>query len=177
MKDDRLARFAAEYIKDLNITQAAIRAGYSKKTAASQGSRLLKNLKVQKKIQELKNRIEEKVTFDAADVLREMGRLAFLDIGQAYNEDGSLKKVHEIPEATRRALLALESEESGADVSLEKNGEVKFSRVTTRKVKFHNKRDALRDLMQYFHLLEDKAPDKDDGQITALLDFLKVAKK
>jgi phage terminase small subunit len=38
--------FVAEYLVDLNATQAAIRAGYSKKTANEQGSRLLANVKV-----------------------------------------------------------------------------------------------------------------------------------
>ena len=40
------AQFVAEYLIDLNATQAAIRAGYSEKTAESQGSRLLSNAKV-----------------------------------------------------------------------------------------------------------------------------------
>ena len=40
------ARFVGEYLCDLNATQAAVRAGYSQKTAAVQGSRLLTNVKV-----------------------------------------------------------------------------------------------------------------------------------
>jgi phage terminase small subunit len=40
------ARFVEEYLCDLNATQAAIRAGYSPKTATVQGSRLLTNAKV-----------------------------------------------------------------------------------------------------------------------------------
>ena len=39
-------RFADEYLIDLNATQAAIRAGYSVKTAEQQGNRLLGNAKV-----------------------------------------------------------------------------------------------------------------------------------
>ena len=39
-------RFVAEYLKDCNATQAAIRAGYSKKTAHSAGPRLLGNVGV-----------------------------------------------------------------------------------------------------------------------------------
>lgn len=46
----RQARFVEEYLTDLNATQAAIRAGYSEKTAYSQGQRLLKNVEVQKHI-------------------------------------------------------------------------------------------------------------------------------
>ncbi len=40
------ARFVEEYFVDLNATQAAIRAGYSAKTAYSQGERLLRNVEV-----------------------------------------------------------------------------------------------------------------------------------
>ena len=39
-------RFCAEYLVDYNATQAAIRAGYSAKTAGSAGNRLLKNVEV-----------------------------------------------------------------------------------------------------------------------------------
>jgi len=45
---DKQRKFALEYIKDRNATQAAIRAGYSKKTAGVQGARLLRNASVRK---------------------------------------------------------------------------------------------------------------------------------
>ena len=41
------AQFVSEFLVDLNATQAAIRAGYSEKTAYSQGQRLLKNVEIQ----------------------------------------------------------------------------------------------------------------------------------
>ena len=47
----RQAAFVAEYLVDCNATQAAIRAGYSARTAASQGARLLRNVKVMAAIQ------------------------------------------------------------------------------------------------------------------------------
>lgn len=40
---DKQARFCEEYMIDLNATQAAIRAGYSPKTANEQAARLLAN--------------------------------------------------------------------------------------------------------------------------------------
>lgn len=43
-------RFVEEYLVDLNATQAAIRAGYSEKTAHSQGSRLLENVEISKAV-------------------------------------------------------------------------------------------------------------------------------
>ena len=42
--------FVSEYLIDLNATQAAIRSGYSAKTADQQGSRLLANVKVQQAV-------------------------------------------------------------------------------------------------------------------------------
>ena len=44
--------FVDEYLIDLNATQAAIRAGYSPKTAEQQGSRLLSNVKVKGRVAE-----------------------------------------------------------------------------------------------------------------------------
>lgn len=49
-------KFCVEYLIDLNATQAAIRAGYSEKTAHSQGPRLLENVEVQNRIKELRER-------------------------------------------------------------------------------------------------------------------------
>ena len=50
---DRQLRFVEEYVKDYNATQAAIRAGYSEKTAHNSGHRNVKNGEIQKKIKEL----------------------------------------------------------------------------------------------------------------------------
>lgn len=50
---EKQKRFADEYLVDLNATQAAIRAGYSEKSAYSQGQRMLKNAEVQEHIQKI----------------------------------------------------------------------------------------------------------------------------
>lgn len=50
--------FVEEYLKDLNATQAAIRAGYSERTAYSQGQRLLKNVEIKNAIKEVRERIQ-----------------------------------------------------------------------------------------------------------------------
>jgi len=51
---DKQDRFCQEYIIDLNATQAAIRAGYSKKTARIKGCKLLTKANIQIEIQKLK---------------------------------------------------------------------------------------------------------------------------
>lgn len=52
MASQKQKAFVAEYIKDFNATQAAIRAGYSPRTAGQIGHRLLKNIQIAKKIAE-----------------------------------------------------------------------------------------------------------------------------
>ena len=59
------ARFISEYPKDCNGTQAAIRAGYSPKTAQEQSSRLLSNVKVREAIDKALRERAERVEIDA----------------------------------------------------------------------------------------------------------------
>lgn len=63
-------RFIDEYLIDLNATQAAIRAGYSKKTAYSIGEQNLKKLEVQKQIQERMAAKEDALIAKQDEVLR-----------------------------------------------------------------------------------------------------------
>lgn len=58
---DRLERFAQEYATSLKVSQSAINAGYSERTAASQGSRLLKNVKVISRVREIQQEMLEKL--------------------------------------------------------------------------------------------------------------------
>lgn len=60
-------KFCVEYLIDLNATQAAIRAGYSEKTAYSQGQRLLKNAEVKNKILEIREKEFEKTIATAKE--------------------------------------------------------------------------------------------------------------
>lgn len=63
--------FCQEYIKDMNATQAYLRAGFSKKatTAGVEGHKLLKNPKVKQRIQELQQRVAKKNEITAEWVL------------------------------------------------------------------------------------------------------------
>ena len=63
-------RFADEYLVDCNATQAAIRAGYSKKTAYSQGQRLLKNVEVKAYIDERLAKMSSDKIADAEEVMK-----------------------------------------------------------------------------------------------------------
>jgi hypothetical protein len=63
------AAFVMEYLKDLNATQAAIRAGYSEKTADQQASRLLTNVKVQEAVTKGREKLAAKVEVTTERVL------------------------------------------------------------------------------------------------------------
>lgn len=71
--------FIKEYLVDLNATQAAIRAGYSAKTAHSQGERLLRNVEVSAALKAAMDARSEKTEITAERVLKELGRVAFGD--------------------------------------------------------------------------------------------------
>lgn len=60
----KIDRFVDEYLVDLNGTQAAIRAGYSERTAAQQASRLLRKVKVQQAVAALQQELAEKRAWD-----------------------------------------------------------------------------------------------------------------
>lgn len=65
------ARFVAEYLKDQNATQAAIRAGYSKATANQQGSRLLANVGVAAALRAKQTRVARKAEITVESLARE----------------------------------------------------------------------------------------------------------
>lgn len=71
--------FVDEYLVDLNATQTAIRAGYSEKTAYSQGQRLLKNVEVQAAITKAQQERSERTKIDADAVLERWSQLAMAD--------------------------------------------------------------------------------------------------
>ena len=68
-------RFVAEYLIDLNATQAAIRAGYSVKTAEQQGHQLLKKTSVQQAVSAAQEARSEETGTTAAWVLEELKKV------------------------------------------------------------------------------------------------------
>jgi len=77
---DKQSLFVQEYLIDLNATKAAIRAGYSKRTATGQASRLLTKVKVQKLIQGAMKEREQRTGITQDRVLRELALIAFADM-------------------------------------------------------------------------------------------------
>lgn len=76
---DKQKRFCEEYLVDLNATQAAFRAGYSRKTAYSIGDENLKKPEIREYLQELIDQRSERTGITADTVLKELERIALSD--------------------------------------------------------------------------------------------------
>jgi phage terminase small subunit len=80
-------RFVEEYLVDLNATQAAIRAGYSKRTARSVGSENLTKPDIAEAIAEARRRVAGKLEVTKERIVSEYARLAFSDIRDLFTWD------------------------------------------------------------------------------------------
>jgi phage terminase small subunit len=136
-------RFADEYLVDLNATQAAIRTGYSKKTARSQGQRLLTKDDIQSYIgKRYQGLVKKGKILTPEEVLEGYTRDATFDTRKLYKEDGSLKKVTELDDDTALAIAGIEVE-------------VKQDGTEVRKYKIPN-RHVNRDSLSKYHGLFEK---------------------
>lgn len=96
--------FVQEYLIDLNATQAAIRAGYSPKTANEQGSRLLAKVSIKEEIEREMAKRSRRTGISQDRVLQEYAKVAFANIEDIVNTDGTLKET-----ATREDMAAVSS--------------------------------------------------------------------
>lgn len=108
LKNAKHERFCLEYVKDLNATQAYIRAGYSKNGADGSAIRLLGNARVRERVAELQAKITSGLEITAERVLRETARLAFSDPRKFFHDDGRLKAITELDDDTAASLSSFE---------------------------------------------------------------------
>jgi len=107
----RQQRFVEEYLKDLNATKAAARAGYSAKTSNEQGSRLLANASVAEAIAKAKAARSARTEITQDRVLKELARLAFSDVRHYTIGDTGLVDLAEgAPEDAHVAVSTIERE-------------------------------------------------------------------
>ena len=159
LKDMRHEIFCREYTRHGDKQRAVVAAGFNCKTwaegstsASAMGCGLLKKEHVLARVQYLQEKRWRRADLDEVNVLKELKRIAFFDLGALYHENGALKPVTEWPVEARRAI---------AGVDVEKLFSQKDHVGYTVKVKAHNKVAALEKLMQYFHMID--APQENKG--------------
>lgn len=145
---DKQRRFVDEYLIDLNATQAAIRAGYSVKRANAMGYENLTKPDIAAAIQSQMAARESRTEITQDRVLQEYAKLAFLDPRRFYDERGSLIPVQLLDADVAAALV-------GVDVT-ETYDKDSNSAITTKKVKFVDKKGALDSVARHLGMFNDK---------------------
>ena len=138
-----------EYIKDLNATLAAIRAGYAKRGAAVTGSRLIRKPNVEYWIaeaQELKAR-SRNITVER--VLEEYRRIAFAQTTDMVTLKGGWVQIADTDSLTTEQKSAI------SQIRQKKDGELE--------VRFYDKQKALDSLAKYLGIFSDKNTGQNPG--------------
>jgi len=140
-------QFVNEYLVDLNGTQAAIRAGYSKSTAGVIASENLKKPYIQEAIAKAVENRARRTLITQDRVLKELARLAFFDVRQLYDESGNLIPVHQLPEEVAAAI-------GGLDVVTETTKDL--IKTATTKIKLIDKKGSLELIGRHLKMFVDR---------------------
>lgn len=149
-------RFCDEYLIDLNATQAAIRAGYSPKTACEQASRLLANVKVQDEIAIEMAERSKRTGINQDRVLMEIAKMAFVNIDDVIDLDTAKVK----RTATKEDLACIQSV---------KIKPTEFG--TEREIKLCDKKSNLELLGKHLGMFKDKVELEADMDLTINIDY------
>lgn len=142
---DKQKRFCEEYIVDLNATQAAIRAGYSKKTANEQGAQHLVKLSIQEYIQQLQKERSERTQITADRVIQELALIGFSNVEDFDVDDyGKISLNEGAKPESKRSIASIKRK-------TRQIGKLKEYDV---EVKFWNKNDALKQLGMHLGIFE-----------------------
>lgn len=153
---EKQATFVQEYLIDLNATQAAIRAGYSKKTANRIAAENLSKPVIAQAIAEARKEQEQRTQLTADKVLEQYARIAFFDLRTLYGDDGKILPVTEWPDEAAAAVAGFEVMELSGDLP----GVVK-------KVKLVDKRASLADMGKHLGMFKERVEHsgKDGGPV------------
>lgn len=101
-------RFVAEYLIDLNATQAAIRAGYSPRTAYAIGDENLRKPYIAAAIDQRRSALQAHIAIDAVKVLHTLDAIIEADIADIYDEKNNLRPIGEWPLVWRKMCVGME---------------------------------------------------------------------
>jgi len=147
----RQKRFIAEYRKDYNGAQAAIRAGYSPKNANDQAAQLLSIPQLKEILRRETEDTLKKIGIHAEALLRDRARVAKSDPRRFFNPDGTVKPPQEWDDEMAGAVAGFEVVEtfSGQGENRKLSGYIK-------KLKLNDRNPAQHDLMDHANLFPDR---------------------
>ena len=156
-------RFIQEYLVDLNATQAAKRAGYSQKTAYSQGQRLLKHVVIAARLAEARREWAERVGITQDAVLSELAAIGFSRASTFLRSTPDGDVVVDISDITDLESAAIKSVETTKTTTGGGDTGRDVQEITKTKIILHDKRLPLRDIGQHLGMFEG---DKNVSPIT-----------
>lgn len=138
---DKQEMFCREYLIDFNATQAAIRAGYSKKTARIIAAENLTKPNILERLNQLKGEVLDRNDVTIDELIGDLKRMKDLDPIEYLDEDGNLKAIHEMSKDARLCLNAID---------ITTHHDLKTA-ITTKlsKFKFTDRQAAIEKLMRY----------------------------
>lgn len=142
--------FCYEYLKDRNATKAYIRAGYSEIGSQQGATRLLSNVFIRARVNELIKEQLDNLKVDAHFVIRQLLNTATIDLNDAYDENGNLLPISEMPEPLRKAIIQIETEEL-----FEGKGEEREKVGTAKTIKIESRQRALELLGKHLKMFTD----------------------
>jgi phage terminase small subunit len=155
-------RFVEEYPIDLNGTKAAVRAGFSAKTARQQATRLLSNVAIQTALSERQQARAKRTEVTADRVVRELALLGLANMADYMAKTAQGDPYLDFSALTRDQAAALQ--EVTVEDYLDGRGE--DARAVRRvKFKLHDKRAALVDLGRHFGLFRNEPAGADDSVV------------
>lgn len=163
--------FIEEYLVDLNATQAAIRAGYAKKTADVTGPRLLGNVRVAAAIAKRQQERSERVQITQDAVLSELMKLGFSNMMDymTVKQDGTAYV--DLSKLTREQAAAIQ--EITVDEYIEGRGDDAHL-VKKVKVKLADKKSSLELLGKHLGMFADRLKADVDGSLTIKVEYADV---
>jgi phage terminase small subunit len=106
---DKQEKFCREYVKDFNGAQAAIRSGYSKKTAKESAAQVLTNINVTERINELTKKQSEKSEVTAQMIIDEFKKIAFTSIAHLHNTWITRKEFEDLTDDQKAAIQEIKT--------------------------------------------------------------------
>jgi phage terminase small subunit len=143
-------RFVKEYLVDLNATQAAIRAGFSAKTAEQAGSRLLRNVKVKAALEQEQASLAERTEITQERVLQELAKIGFADVRRMFTPGGNLLPPTDLNDDMAAAVQSVEVVVRRAPGG--EQGEVEH----VHKIKLNDKLGALTQIGRHLGMFTDR---------------------
>jgi phage terminase small subunit len=157
--------FCDQHIIDRNVTQAAIRAGYSKRSASVTSWRLLRKAAVASRIAELEQEIADRAGLTGVLVREEIRRIASFNVRALFDAEGSPIPLHQLPDEVAACISSVEDE-----TKMEADADGKPQPVRVTKLRFWNKTAALDTAARITGLLKDPKFTIDVNPLTELLE-------